>query len=184
MRSQPRYWKPTVFSGLLLAFLLLAATQASAEWRLTHGHSGHIEYKDRITNTDYTFPATRYEYGWGLDFRMGYGKFNWVHFAVPTRGDSTYGARYVRLKLYKGDSLYTEVDQVDVFNGSTRVKTFTLTDQAWSGWKTLTLDLGSVMTFNQGLGISVRIESLVHDPDAHPNFRYMFAYAGANFVKK
>jgi hypothetical protein len=170
--------------GTLLAFMLIIAGEACADWYYVHGHNGHIEYKDRIQGTDYSYPAKRYEMGWGLDFRTNGYTSNWVHFAVPTLGQSTYGARYIKVKLYKGDKLYTKVDQVHVYNGTTKVKSFTLTDQAWDGWKVIWLDLGTVKTFNEGMGVSVRVEGLVNDPDISPDYHFKFAYVGANFVKK
>jgi len=159
-----------VFAVALAATLVLAGP-VHATWQWVHGHSGHIEYKDRYTN------ANRFEFGWGLDFILNSGTFNWVHIAVPTIASPTQGARYVKVRFYTG-SVDAWVSAIHIYDGVNKVKVL---EGSWSnGYKTVTVDLGSVRSFTYGLGVSVQIKAGVESM----SHRFIFVGAGANFVKK
>jgi hypothetical protein len=126
--------------------LVSANAQAQSEWYCTHGNAGNIEYIDRVETLD------RVHIGWGLDFLQKPGLINWVHFAVPTIHGLT--SRYIALEFYTG-SVDAIVEQVDVYNLSTKVKSFNDLDLA-DGWFLEVLDMGSDIPFS-AVGISVKV---------------------------
>lgn len=135
--------------------------------------------------------------GWGLDFHQKYASENWVHFAVPTsaRLDAlTVRARYLRIRFWAtAESTYQwpVITDVHVYNGETRVHQFSNLNWRGTGsWQTKELDLGSLMSFDRGLGISVRVraEYIIGKDEAEDQaeamqerYRFMFAGAGARF---
>lgn len=134
-----------VLSLLLTTFLVLP-NMVSAAWFLIHGHSGHVEYMSRVDNEDI------YK-GWGLDIDQKSGLTNWVHFTIPTAFGTT--TRYIGFELQTG-SIDAWIDQVDIYNGKTKIKTFI--GLHWSGPTNIyILDLGTQMNVGMGLGISVKI---------------------------
>ena len=159
-------------------FILLALTvllclgvfsdKAIATWYLVHGTSGHIEDEASVS-----FSRT----GAGLGVKPQWEPSTWVHFAVPTIGDTTSGARYVTLKFVVNTANDSHISRVRIYNGNILVKTFSVN---WStlGYQSKTLDLGSVRSFPRGMGISVEITA---GPDSGID-EYVFAGAGANFV--
>jgi hypothetical protein len=158
-------------SVAVLAATLMSVSVAHATWQWVHGHNGHIEFKDRYAD------ANRCELGWGLDFTLNSGTWNWIHFAVPTIASPTQGVRYVKVRFYTG-SVDAWVSAIHIYDGTAKVKVL---EGAWSnGYKTVVVDLGSVRSFTYGLGVSVEIKAGV-EPMSH---RFIFVGAGANFVPK
>lgn len=172
-----------------LIFALPEASSATSEWMWCHGHSAKVEFPER---TDWMLYR-----GWGLDFHQKYATDNWVHFAVPTPAQVdalTVRARYLRIRFWataEGTHQWPVITDVHVFNGESRVAQFS--NLNWKGtgsWQTRELDLGSLMTFSRGLGISVRVraEYIITKDEAEDqaeslqeNFRFIFAGAGARF---
>jgi hypothetical protein len=116
-------------------------------------------------------------FGWGTDVDLKPGLSNWVQLAIPTPGNLSQGARYIRLRFYTG-SVDAFVSDIHIWNGEEKVKEFA---GNWSnGWKTVTLDLGAVTSFSKGLGVSIQIKAGVENL----SHRFIFAGAGANFVNK
>ena len=153
-----------------LAAVFAFACPASATWFWIHGSSGHLATPDILAD-----PIVYY--GWGLDLILNGGASDWVHFAVPTQGDSAKGARYLKLSFYTY-SADCWVSDIHVWNGETKIKEFT---GEWSGSHgSLQLDLGKVVTFGRGLGVSVRVKAGMEDMD----HRAVFYGVGANFVNK
>lgn len=129
------------------AMLILFSSPGFAqEWSCTHGHSGHIEYEDRIEDTGRT------HIGWGLDFVQKSGLTNWVHFAVPSQfGQQT---RFIALQFLTG-SVDAIVRDVHIYDLGIKVREFN--DVNWTGaLQSQILDLGSERAFT-ALGISVGI---------------------------
>jgi len=158
---------PTKLSVGVVALVASFAAHAS-DWNWTHGTSCHEEFENRISDSN------RNRFGWGLDFTQSSGTHNWIHCAVPTDADSDETVRYLRLRFYTG-SADAWISQVHVYNGETRVKSFSVN---WkNGWYTKTLDLVTPRVFNKGLGISIEIKAGV-EPLSH---RFAFAGAGARF---
>jgi hypothetical protein len=155
--------------GIFVVCTFISTGSAHATWYVTHGHSGHVE-------TEANLDSPVVYLGWGLDIQQTFGTTNWVHFAVPTDGTRGRGARYVKIK-FKAFS-QSMVTAVHIYNGGIKVAEFT---GSWTGENTLTLDLGKVKSFTNGLGISVQIQAspVQQQPDYG---RIIFYGAGANFV--
>jgi hypothetical protein len=139
-----------------------------ATWYYVHGTSGHVQDEAAVS-----FLRT----GGGLEVKPAWEPSTWVHFAVPTLGDATSGARYVALKLVIDTANDSKISSVRIYNGNIPVKTFTVN---WStlGFQFKTLDLGSIRSFPRGMGVSVEITA---GPDSGID-KYIFVGAGANFV--
>ncbi len=167
MKKLVRNHRFLLFAALVLTGVLALSCPAHAAWHMTHGTSGHVEREANVENVIHYL-------GWGLDITQKPGTSNWVHYAVPTLGDKKVGAQYVRL-IFRTYSADAWVSDVHVYNGPTKIKEF---KGSWSGNKTVTLNLGSVTRFNQGLGISVKINAGVE----MMSHRVIFFGAGANFV--
>jgi hypothetical protein len=161
-------------------FILLALTvllclgvfsgKAMATWNFIHGTSGHVEDEASVS-----FSRT----GSGLEVMPAWEPSTWIHFAVPTIGETTYGAQYIALKFIVNTANNSEISSVRIYNGNVLVKTFTVN---WHtlGFQSKTLDLGSVMSFPRGMGISVKITA---GPDSGID-KFIFVGVGANFVPK
>ncbi|WP_233144593.1 hypothetical protein [Methyloprofundus sedimenti] len=138
------------------AMLFLSQPILALDWACTHGHSGNIEYVNRVETLD------RVHIGWGLQFDQKSGLVNWIHFAPPSSfGQKT---RYVALQFSTG-SVDAFIDNVDIYDLGVKVKQFT--NLGWSGPQQIQiLDLGEEMTFT-ALGISVEVkagvESMSHE---------------------
>lgn len=166
----PRGFKSLlVVSFLCLTVLCLSGT-AHATWYWTHGHSGHVQ--DPSTVTTVVPRAT------GLEINM-YDSTAWVHYAVPTVGDATRGARLIRVRFNIVGGMDSRISGVRIYNGNVLVKTFTVN---WHtpGWQTVTLDLGAIKLFPHGMGISLQLYA---GPDSLTD-SIIIAGAGANFVAK
>ncbi len=152
--------KPTLAIAcfFLLSFLILSVP-AFATW--IHGHSGHIENP----------PPGTFVRAWGLDFVPGSTTVYWIHFAIPMES-TPYKARYINLKFYEG--IDSHVTQVEVYDANTKVATLAV--PAGSGWRDISLDMGSIKDFYRGLGISVKAEG---GPDAGVG-QFIFSAVGAS----
>jgi hypothetical protein len=173
MKDTRQRMQRVLCGGLLMGGLLLMSAPAQATWYWTHGNSGHIEDMSVVEN------AGACTMGWGVDIQMTPGTTNWVHFAIPSMGDANKGARYIKLN-YENESIDGWINQVDVYNGATMVGSFPYSPLD-AGTRVITLDLGSIKSFNRGLGISVGISAGVEGGMAH---HINFYGAGANFVFK
>jgi Na+-translocating ferredoxin:NAD+ oxidoreductase RnfD subunit len=154
----------TVFLGVLLAL----AAPASSAWWWTHGHSGVVQDPGLVTE---------FFMGWGLDFTQNSGTSTWIHYAVPTLGDSSKGAQTIRIRCYFG-SIDAFITNIDVWNGGTRITAFTTDYTANNAYRTITLDLGSLVKFDRGLGVSINTAAGVEMMD----HRIIINGVGANFV--
>jgi hypothetical protein len=161
-------WMSLVVSALVLSFPVSAV--ATAEWMWSHGTSAKVEYPDRTTNMVYR--------AWGLDFLQNSGVANWVHFAVPTpthMDARLMTARYIRIRFYTG-SVDAFISDVHIYNGETKVFEFSRLPWA-NGWQTRELDLGRLMHFDKGLGVSLYVAAGVE----MMSHRFIFAGAGGRF---
>lgn len=153
-----------VFAALAL---FLFCGQAEATWYWTHGSSGHVQSD-----------ATEIHSAAGLVVNPP-DDTAWVHFQVPSIGDKTQGARFVRIRFEIVNALNSQIKQVKVYNGATLVKSFNV---SWGGEgaQAQTLDLGGIKSFWSGMGVSILIQS---GPDAGTD-QYIFYGVGANFVPR
>lgn len=161
--------KHRIAIGVLL-FSALCSSQASATWLLTHGTSGHLEDESLTT----TFART----GSGLSVKPLSSASRWVHFAVPTNGDSTAGARFVKLVFTVDHAVDSSISQVDIYNGNGLVKSFTGLNWKTLGTNVKFLDLGAVKHFVRGMGVSVQVTG---GPDSGID-QFTFHGIGAKFV--
>lgn len=130
-----------------VSFLALSTPICAGDWVIVHGHSGHIEHESRVE-------SDRVYTGWGLDFVQSAGLSNWVHYSIPVTRSTT--GRYIGLH-FKTGSIDAKVTKVHVFNGRWRIKEY---DVSWSGdWQAHRLDLETNITFDMGLGISIKVEA-------------------------
>lgn len=151
----------------ILIGLLAYCGQAEATWYWAHGSSGDADDGDDKRTSR------------GLRVSPDGDKTVWVHFQVPTVGDKSQGAQYVRMRFNILKALNSRISQVRVYNGGSLVKSFNV---SWGtlGAQTKTLNLGSVHSFTWGMGVSVRITA---GPGSKKD-DYLFIGVGANFVQK
>lgn len=170
MIRMQRGFKSLLLISILSLTVLGLSGPAHAAWYWVHGHSGHVQFPSAVT---FAVPE-----GEGLWVKMQNNSTP-VHFAVPTLGDTTQGARLIRVRFNINIAKTSCVESVTVYNGETIVKTF---HPNWcsAGWQTRTLDLGTIRSFTKGLGVSIELYT---GPDS-PNDSFILSGVGANFVAK
>lgn len=161
-----------VFSIAALAFLFGSLDTASATWH--HIHASNAQAGDESVGS-----AVIKRYGSGLEVSPAWAASTWIHFAVPTIGDANTGVQLVNLKFNIATALNSQISRVRIYNGNALVKNFTVN---WNttGFQSKILDLGSIMNFSRGLGISVEITA---GPDSGTD-KIILISAAANFVPK
>ncbi|MBN1276444.1 MAG: hypothetical protein JXA35_03045 [Deltaproteobacteria bacterium] len=139
---------------LVLMFSPILAESVSARnWEIVtvHGHSGHVEYMDRVQNADI------YK-GWGLNIDQKPGLFNWIHFSIPV----PYGAkvRYlgIQFKTLSGDIMIADFH---VYNGGIFIydsppMNLTSTDNTYRG-NFYVIDMGVEHAINSALSLCINI---------------------------
>lgn len=155
---------------MVFLFSALCSSQASATWLMIHGTSGHLE--DESTSSAFT------RTGAGLVVKPLSSASRWVHFAVPTNGDGTAGARFVKLVFTVDHSVDSSISQIDIYNGNVLIKSFTGLNWNTLGLNSKILDLGSLKHFVRGMGVSVQVTG---GPDADID-QFTFHGVGAKFV--
>lgn len=158
---------------MILGFFCFCA-QAEATWYWTHGNSGHLDEDSAVAfNTSVKHKEE------GLQVNPNSSAIGVVHFAVPTIGETTQGVRFIRIRLNMVHAVNTSIRRVQVFRGGTLIKTFTVNWNA-TGVQTQQLDLGRIVAFTEGLGVSIQFEA---GPDAGID-QFIIQGVGANFVPK
>jgi hypothetical protein len=151
---------PLAMAGLVLLSILSLPNPALAIW--VHGNSGHLELEGSSAAISFS-----YVFGSGIDFVPGSNTIYWAHYAIPLQS-----ARYVNLRFYTG--VDSNVTDVDVYNAESKLTTVAV---PWgTGWRTISLDMGSNYSFSMGLGISIKC---VGGPDAGIG-RFRIAGVGAS----
>jgi hypothetical protein len=148
--------------GAILAF----AAPANALWYRVHGTGAQMQ--------DTASP--HWYMGWGLDINQNPGSSNWIHLPVPTVG-SPMGVSQINVFFYTG-SIDVWVAQVDVWDGNTKIKSFTGTWTQTNAYRSLTLTLPARRVFTSGLGISVLVKAGVESM----SHRVIMVRASANFT--
>jgi hypothetical protein len=111
-----------------------------------HGHSGHIEYQDRVQ-------SDRQFLGWGLQFTQSSGQYNWIHYSIPVQRHNK--VRYIGI-FFETGSIDIGITTLDVYDGDTRI--YRKSGLNLSGGKQwYILDMGSFQTINKGLGLSIEV---------------------------
>lgn len=164
--------RPLLIGCLLLNLTLTfpGSAFATTQWFWSHGHTAKVQAPWDTTGMFYM--------GWGLEFIENTGTGNWIHIAIPspaTVDNSLMRARYIKIRFYTG-SADAWISDVHVWNGESLVKQFTGFN--WSGdWQTQQLDLGSLINFDKGLGLSIFVRAGVESL----NHKFIFSGAGARF---
>lgn len=150
---------------------LLCSHSTSANWLFSHGNNGNLENE---TATNFL------RKGFGLEVFPQWTDSTWVHFSVPTNGDSNIGARYIRLEYTVDHAVDSRINRVDIYNGNLLVKSFLNLNLNTLGFQVKTLDLGQIKLFRRGMGVSVEITA---GPDSGID-QFTFNSVGADFVIK
>lgn len=161
--------KPNNLALAVFSACILCSNPVSASWLFSHGHSGHLE-----NETTSNFARK----GYGLEVFPQFADSTWVHFSVPSNGDSNAGARYVRLEFTVDHAVDSRISRVDIYNGNLLVKSFLNLNLHTPGFQIKLLDLGNIKQFRRGMGVSVEITA---GPDSGID-QFTFNGVGANFV--
>jgi hypothetical protein len=147
-----RYIRFATLTGVLMFIsLVMAGTCLAGSIVAVHGHSGDIQYMDRVASTD------AQKYGWGLDFTQNSGMGNWIHYSIPTiPGTKT---RYL-LVYYQtgitGETADSIITNFHVWDGPTKIyenNSVSLT----GGPAYAIIDMGEDKTIQWGLGLSIGV---------------------------
>ena len=125
-----------------------------------HGHSGDIEFMDRVSSTE------RQKLGWGLDFHQNPGVANWIHYSIPTIPFTK--TRYL-LVYYEtgitGETADSIITAFHVWDGNTRIYRNDSVDLT-GGPDYAIIDMGEDKTISWALGLSIGVgagvESMSH----------------------
>lgn len=140
---------------ILMAIAIIGITIASsnpacATWKTIHGHTGHLEYPSNVINDDI------YK-GWGMDFTQYPNKINWVHWGFMTLYTSPSSKVNSLAFRFATGSSDAQITAIHVYNGDTKVVSLSVN---WTGdWQTKSVSLGDTYTFNNGLGICVKVSA-------------------------
>lgn len=152
MKKMTRYIRFATLAGVLMFTLLfMAGTCPAASIVAVHGHSGDIEFMDRVSSTD------RQKLGRGLDFVQNSGLSNWIHYSIPTIPFSK--TRYLLVYYETGEAGETAdsiINAFHVYDGPTKIyenNSINLT----GGPSYAIIDMGEDKTISWGLGLSMKI---------------------------
>jgi hypothetical protein len=136
-----------------LGIFLSAGSAYAAQWVDVNGNNAVIEYPGNTTNSAAGSAASYYK-GWGFEFTQKAGTQNWVHAVVPSSGTQQADTIYVRyFKQYADASIGT----IDIYNGEVKIKTVTAPAGAAGVWNAFSINLGGILSFGNGLGVSLNI---------------------------
>ncbi len=150
-----------VLGFVLFSPILIKPVLAQCVIPMVHGNNGHVEYMDRLDNTDI------YK-GWGLDLDQSSGLYNWIHYSIPIK----FGAkvRYLAIQFKMG-SIDVSITEIHVWRGGQKIydspdMTLTSTDNTYRDAYYI-IDLGTEYTMNAALGLSIEVgagvESMSHN---------------------
>ena len=168
--KKPTYSFSLLMMTILFAWLTLAVTgTANAKWLCIHGHSGQIEDESELEKIG--------RKKWGLDCDMKDNSATWVHLAVPSlkRYNSI---RFLRVIYYTDNA---EVTELEVRNGGKQEVHMKEVPWYWKkeGWHNIKLNLSSPISSQNGLCISMKVDSSSYDNDTR--HRFIFRSAQADF---
>jgi hypothetical protein len=150
---------------------------AFTNWLMAHGTSAKVQDPGAVGSLVY--------YGWGLDFNvLNPGTSVWVQVPVPTAMYVTL-SRSIRIYFSSGSDGWSDVwiDQVDVWNGGTRVASFTgLKEQSiqYSGTN-MELELSPPVDFESGMNLSILVTAGTNPDATSDQRRFILNGAGALF---
>ncbi len=136
---------------MLFISLVMAGACLAGSITAVHGHSGDIEFMDRVGSTD------RQKLGWGLDFIQNPGGVNWIHYSIPTIPFTK--TRYL-LVYYEtgipGETADSIITQFHVYDGPTKIYQNTSVNLT-GGPNFFIIDIGEYKTISWGLGLSMEV---------------------------
>ena len=150
-----RRWGGALFLLAAVSFSGLAFGQDFGTIVSVHGHTGHIEYADRVV-------SDRQFLGWGLDFEQSPGLWNWIHYSLPVPWGKK--ARYIAVR-YQTGSIDAFISDIHVYDGVSKIHTESgLNLSEGPDW--YIVDMGSDKFIDEALGVSIRVaagvESMSH----------------------
>ena len=144
---QKNILRPIIFC--LSIICILVCYTFPNEYYHMHGHSGYIEFLDRIENTD------GYYKGHGMEF-VSKKSWNWLHWSFEVPQGNYSKVDQLRFRIRTGSSR-TAFKIIDLWNGNQKVASYRVN---WSGsTQTYVLNLNSAIHFYDGLGISIYVSS-------------------------
>ena len=160
MEKITRYIRVATLTGVLMFISLVMAGACLAGIVAVHGHSGDIEYMDRVAST------ARQKLGWGLDFAQNPGGANWIHYSIPTAPFTK--TRYI-LVYYQtgitGETADSIINKFHVYDGPNKIYENNSVDLT-GGPDYAIIDMGEDKTISWGLGLSMEVgagvESMSH----------------------
>lgn len=152
MEKRRQYIRIAMLTGVLMVFsLAMAGTCLAFNIVAVHGHSGDIEYMDRVSSTD------RQKLGWGLDFTQNSGSSNWIHYSIPTVPFTKTRYLLVRYETgITGETADSSITAFHVYDGGTKIyedNSVSLT----GGPDHVLIDMGEDKTISWGLGLSIKV---------------------------
>jgi hypothetical protein len=152
MEKITRYIRIATLTGVsMFISLVMAGACLAGSIVAVHGHSGDIQYMDRVASTDLQ------KLGWGLDFIQNSGVANWIHYSIPTIPFTK--TRYL-LVYYQtgitGETADSSINKFHVWDGPTKIyenNSVSLT----GGPAYAIIDMGEDKTISWGLGLSIEV---------------------------
>lgn len=140
-----------------------------AQWLFVHGNEGGVQDPEQTA-------SMRTGGGWRVS-PTKYGD-HWVHFAVPTFSENNWRVDRIRLTFFiKGP---TTVSKIELFDGRIGFWSKDVEFEKYDGaLYDEELDLGQEWLLYRGLGISIKLTSII---DHNPSL-VIFHSVGAHFTK-
>ena len=161
MEKRRQYIRIATLTGVLMVFsLVMAGACLAGSIVAVHGHSGDIEYMDRVASTD------RQKMGWGLDFTQNPGSSNWIQYSIPTIPFTKTRYLLVRYETgVTGETADSIITSFHVYDGGTNIYQNNSVNLTGGPAYTL-IDMGEDKTISWGLGLSIAVgagvESMSH----------------------
>jgi len=161
MKKSVRFVQIAMLAGVLgIVSLVMTGACLAGSIVAVHGHSGNIEYQDRVLNTD------RQKLGWGLDIEQKPGLYNWLHYSIPTVPLTK--TRYLLVRYQTGipgETADSMITSLHVYDGENLI--YFKDGLSLTGGPAITvIDMEEEKTISWGLGLSIGIgagvESMSH----------------------
>lgn len=137
--------------ALMFLSVVMAGTCLAGSIIAVHGHSGDIEYMDRVASTD------RQKVGSGLYFTQKSGTVNWIHYSIPTIPFTK--TRYILVRYetgIPGETADSVIRKFHVYDGETKI--YENNSANLTGGPDYTvIDMGEDKTISWGLGLSMEV---------------------------
>lgn len=112
--------------------------------------------------------------GWGHEVTFRDNAGSWVDMPAGTPSASNIKARYIYARVYLGTG--TKVTKMDIYDGSTKIKSQTLTVTGTGAYKWLSVDLGAYRAWSNGLNIVLYVKG---DSPTTANNKFVAVSSGA-----